>query len=341
MLKIDGAFGEGGGQVLRTALGLSLVTGKGFRIENIRAGRKKPGLMRQHLTAVQAAAEISGAEVDGAEMRSMQLTFVPGRVKPGSYRFAVGTAGSATLVFQTVLPGLLTGGGASELIFEGGTHNPMAPPYDFLAEAFLPLLKEMGAVLETRLTAYGFYPAGGGRFEVKVTGVDALKPLRLVERGEIRETRCVCLASKLPQRITRAEAEIVSREMGLPPEHCKAVHVNSCGPGNVVMLKVTGQQVTEVITTFGERGRPLRQVAREAVDKTRVYLGKNVVAGQYLADQLLAPMAIAGGGRFLTMEPSLHTKTNIEVIKRFLDIDILCRAINEEQYEIIVEGGQP
>jgi len=164
MITIDGSQGEGGGQILRSSLALSLVTGKPFSMEKIRAGREKPGLLRQHLTAVKAAAEVSRAQVEGNSIGSKTLFFVPGEIKAGSYRWAVGTAGSATLVLQTVLPCLLTADKTSNLILEGGTHNPYAPPYDFLAQAFLPVVNRMGPKASCSLERPGFYPAGGGKF---------------------------------------------------------------------------------------------------------------------------------------------------------------------------------
>ena len=166
MLTIDGSVGEGGGQILRTALALALVTGTPFRIHAIRARRRKPGLLRQHLTAVNAAATVGGASTDGASLGSRELTFRPGRITPGEYRFAVGTAGSTGLVLQTVLPPLLLASGPSTVTVEGGTHNPGAPPFDFLARVFLPLLRRMGAHVEARLDRPGFYPAGGGQCTV-------------------------------------------------------------------------------------------------------------------------------------------------------------------------------
>ena len=168
LLAIDGSQGEGGGQVLRSSLALSLVTGKPFVIENIRAGRKKLGLMRQHLTAVQSAAEVGQARVEGAAIGSLRLVFRPGKVKPGNYTFSVGTAGSATLVLQTVLPALLVAEGESNLILEGGTHNPWAPPFDFLAKAYLPLVNQIGPTVKAQLDRPGFYPAGGGRVAVHI-----------------------------------------------------------------------------------------------------------------------------------------------------------------------------
>src|SRR6185436_13785565 len=168
MISIDGSFGEGGGQILRTALSLSLATGAPFRIENIRAQRPKPGLLRQHLTAVQAAAAVGRAHVEGHTAGSLALTFTPTGVFPGDYAFAVGTAGSATLVLQTILPPLLAAGGRTVVTLEGGTHNPWAPPFDFLKRVFLPIVNRLGPRVEVALERYGFYPAGGGRFSVTI-----------------------------------------------------------------------------------------------------------------------------------------------------------------------------
>src|SRR5689334_21475989 len=163
MMRIDGSFGEGGGQILRTALGLSLATGRPFRIENIRAKRAKPGLLRQHLTAVEAAKQVGSAEVEGAALGSMTLSFAPGVVKGGNYHFTIGTAGSCTLVLQTILPALITAAEPSEVVIEGGTHNTMAPPYYFMEKTFVPVLNRMGADVALRLYRFGFYPAGGGK----------------------------------------------------------------------------------------------------------------------------------------------------------------------------------
>jgi RNA 3'-terminal phosphate cyclase (ATP) len=197
MITIDGSFGEGGGQILRTSLALSLVTGHAFRIQNIRAGRAKPGLLRQHLTAVQAAVEVGDAAVDGATLGSKELVFKPGKVRAGDYRFAVGTAGSATLVLQTILPALIIGKEPSRLTLEGGTHNPHAPPFDFLDRAFLPLLNRTGPQVSMKLERIGFYPAGGGRFTVEIIPTDKLKGLDLRERGESKGRSARAIFSNL------------------------------------------------------------------------------------------------------------------------------------------------
>src|SRR5262245_1101885 len=214
MQVIDGSQGEGGGQILRTALALSLVTGTPFRLEKIRAGRDRPGLLRQHLTAVTAAVEIGSATADGVALGSPELVFRPGPVRPGTYRFAVGTAGSAGLVLQTVLPPLLGAAGSSTIVVEGGTHNRHAPPFDFLDRAFLPLLARMGARVRATLDRPGFYPAGGGQLTVEVTPTPALAPLTLLERGAARRRRARAVVANLPAAIAHRELRVVRDQLG-------------------------------------------------------------------------------------------------------------------------------
>ena len=183
MITIDGSRGEGGGQVLRTSLALSLATGAPFRIEGIRAQRPKPGLLRQHLTAVQAAAAVGRARVEGAVAGASALTFSPDGVHAGEYAFSIGTAGSATLVLQTILPPLLVAGGRSVVTLEGGTHNPWAPPFDYLERVFLPVVNRLGPRVAVTLERHGFYPAGGGRFTITIEPAPRLARLDLCDRG--------------------------------------------------------------------------------------------------------------------------------------------------------------
>src|SRR5262245_20703997 len=200
MITIDGSFGEGGGQILRTSLALSLVTGKPFRIENVRAGRKSPGLLRQHQTAVSAAAAVGRAEIAGASIGSGELEFSPKAIAPGEYQFAIGTAGSTTLVLQTILPALMTATAPSRIALEGGTHNPFAPPFDFLVLSFLPLLKRMGVHIEAALERPGFYPAGGGRIVVSIKPGTLLR-LDLENRGEVLSKRARAVVANLPRAV--------------------------------------------------------------------------------------------------------------------------------------------
>jgi RNA 3'-terminal phosphate cyclase (ATP) len=326
MLTIDGSQGEGGGQILRTSLAMSLVTSAPVRMINVRAGRKKPGLMRQHLTAVQAARTIGRAAVEGADIGSQTLTFTPREVSRGDYHFAVGTAGSATLVLQTVLPALLTASGSSVLTLEGGTHNMGAPPFDFLQKTFLPLINQMGPKIEVSLERPGFYPAGGGKFVVTITPAERLVGLELLERGELIRQSARAVVSRLPDHIGRRELDTIKQQLGWPDE-CLAVEevTSSPGPGNVVMIEFESANLTEVFTAFGRRGVRAEAVARQAADAAARYLGADVPVGEHLADQLLVPLALAGGSAFKTFAPTSHTRTNIEVLKRFIDADIAMR----------------
>jgi len=206
VLKIDGSLGEGGGQILRTAVGVAAVTGNAVQIDRIRAGRSKPGLMRQHLTAVNAAAQICSANISGNSAGSTQLLFSPGKVQAGDYHFSIGTAGSATLVLQTVLPMLLTANGPSRVVLEGGTHNLAAPPFEFLSSAFLPLVNAMGPTVQVILERYGFFPAGGGRLVVNIKPAEGLTGFDLCERGSLLSAKARVLISNLPMNIAEREA---------------------------------------------------------------------------------------------------------------------------------------
>jgi RNA 3'-terminal phosphate cyclase (ATP) len=322
MITIDGSFGEGGGQILRTSLALSLVTGQPFRIEKIRAGRKNPGLLRQHLTAVKAASEIGQAEVKGDSIGSTQLTFTPGATKAGEYAFAVGTAGSATLVLQTVLPALLVGDGeTTSLTLEGGTHNPFAPPFDFLVKAFLPIINRMGAGVTATIERHGFYPAGGGKFVVSINPTQHLRPLELIERGVFTQKAARAIVAHLPFDIAERELSLIGRKLDLPGEALHAETIKtSPGPGNAVTVELTSKHVTEVFTGFGERGVSAEAVANSVVKAAREYIAADVVVGEYLADQLLLPFALAGSGAFTTLPLSQHSTTNMEVIQKFLEV---------------------
>ncbi len=317
---LDGSRGEGGGQILRTALSLSLATGRRLRIERIRAGRKKPGLLRQHLTAVQAAARVGGAKVEGAELGSMALSFAPSGIYAGTYAFAVGTAGSTTLVLQTILPALLLAGGPSTVSIEGGTHNPFAPPFDFIDRAFLPLVRRMGPNVTARLERHGFFPAGGGRISVAIEPAPFLR-LDIGLRGEIRARRARAIVSNLPLRIARTEVDRIRERLSWTEADLEAEEVESPGPGNAAMVEIESEGVTELFTAFGERGLPAEAVADRASDQARRYLASSAAAGEYLTDQVLLPMALAGGGSFTSTGLSPHASTNMDVIRAFLDVE--------------------
>ncbi len=323
MIVIDGSEGEGGGQVLRNALALSLVTGQPFRIEKIRGGRDRPGLLRQHLTAVEAACAVGGAECGELAVGASEITFAPGAIVPGEHRFAIGTAGSTTLVLQTVLPALVLAGAPSRLVIEGGTHNPAAPPFEFIERAFLPLLNRMGAAVSARLDRHGFFPAGGGRIEVEIAPAARLAPLELVARGARRRVEARALVAALPGEIAVRELAAVEKVLGWPEESRRIVQLpDRVGPGNVLLLEAEFEQLTEIVAGFGRLGVSAEMVGGKAARRMAGYLASPAAVGPYLADQLLLPLALAGGGCFTTVKPSLHARTAATVISRFLDIAI-------------------
>jgi RNA 3'-terminal phosphate cyclase (ATP) len=322
MIHIDGSHNEGGGQILRTALTLSLATLAPFRIEKIRAGRKQPGLLRQHLAAVRAAAQVGRAQVRGDTINSQELTFAPKEIIPGDYQFSIGTAGSTTLVLQTVLPVLMLASQPSALTLEGGTHNPSAPPYDFLEKAFVPLLGRIGARVHTQLIAAGFYPAGGGSMKINIEPATDLQPLVLTTRGEIRRRLARAVVANLATSIAERELAVIGKALRWGASCLKSEVVSSRGPGNVVMLEVESENVTEVFTAFGERSIRAEAVAENAASQVRRYLALKAAVGEHLADQLLVPMVLAKGGVFTTVPSSRHTPTNIDIIAKFLSTRI-------------------
>lgn len=323
MIEIDGAAGEGGGQVLRTALALSLLTRKPFRIVNIRAKRNKPGLLRQHLTAVQAAARVGEAAVDGAAIGATSLTFVPTALRGGAYAFAIGTAGSTMLVLQTILLPLTLAPKPSMIELEGGTHNPAAPPFEFIEQAYLPLLRRMGAEVSIELLRPGFYPAGGGRIHVSIAPAARLGRLDLEQRGEIVRRHGRAVVANLAYSIAQREAREVAEVLEWAPDSIDAhTLTGSAGPGNAVSVFVGAENVTNVFTTFGARGVSAEKVAHDAALQAKRYINSGAAVDEHLADQLLLPMAVGHGGVFTTTPLSLHATTNIEVIRRFVDVRI-------------------
>lgn len=338
MIVLDGSQGEGGGQILRTALSLAMVTGQSFRIEQIRKKRSKPGLLRQHLTAVEAAAQISGARVEGAELGSQRLAFVPSKVRGGSYEFAIGTAGSTTLVLQTVLPALLTADAPSQITLHGGTHNPLAPSFDFLAYAYAPVLLRMGAKVDLQMLRPGYFPAGGGEVHAAITP-GTLQPLELLQRGDHQGFTARAQVAGLPRQIAERELAVV-RNAGIPgPGQCL---VETCervaGPGNSVSIALRFAAITEVVSTLGERGKRAEDVAQDAVQQAFAYLHHDAPVGEHLADQLLLPLALAGGGTFRTTPPSEHTRTNAEVIEQLLPVAITLRPDGPHSWVVAVRA---
>ena len=339
-IYIDGSAGEGGGQVLRSSLALSLCLAKPFRIENIRAKRKRPGLLRQHLTAVKAAARISNARVQGDSLGSQMLVFEPDEVQGGEYRFAIGTAGSATLVLQTVMIPLLFAKQASKVTVEGGTHNPLAPPFDFLQQTYIPLLARMGADIKVQLVKPGFFPRGGGRIDLEVTPVRHLRPLQLTERGAILSNGGVIYLAGLPQHIAQRESAELARQLHWSESDFEIrSYGEEFGPGNVISVFVKSENVCEVFTGFGQRGLRAEIVAGRVAGEARRYINSGVPVDSHLADQLLLPMALAGGGEFETCGLTPHTQTNMMTVRKFLPVDFEIDERGRDRFDVKVISG--
>lgn len=342
MIELDGSEGEGGGQVLRTALSLSMATGRPFRIGRVRAGRSNPGLRRQHRTAVRAAAELTDAEVAGDRLGSREVTFRPtGAPRPGEYRFDTGGAGSATLVLQTLLPPLLAGEGAYRIAVDGGTHNPAAPPHEFLARSWLPLLRSIGADTGVTLERAGFFPGGGGRLAARVDPAPPPTPLTLRDRGDLRDLRARSHIAGLPGHVAERELATVQAALEIRDDRLEAVDHGErpAGVANVLVVEVESEAVTEVFTEHGRRGLPAEEVAARAARRARRYLESDAAVWRHLADQLPVPLALCSGGTYRTGEPSSHTRTVLNVVRAFLEIGVGLESAGAGTWEISVEDG--
>ena len=320
MIIIDGSEGEGGGQVLRYACALALLTNQPFTITNIRGGREKPGLMRQHVTAIEAACVIGAAECTSLAVGSNSISFRPGRVTPGDYHFAVGTAGSTGLVLQTILVPLMTADAPSRIVIEGGTHAMAAPPFDFVEHTLLPVISRMGPTVSARLVRHGFFPRGGGRIEIVIAPAP-LCPIECIERGSLQSVQATAIVAGIPFDI--AERELKSAQKLLSDWPAEAFVTRQLpadqGPGNALLLEARCEHVTELVSGFGKLGVPAERLAKSAAQRMGGYLASQAFAGPYLQDQLLLPMAIARGGAFTTVKLSKHSSTAMDLIARFTE----------------------
>jgi RNA 3'-terminal phosphate cyclase (ATP) len=329
MLTIDGSYGEGGGQVLRTSLALSAITGHPVRIEKIRAGRRKPGLGPQHLTVVRALAKVCHADVEGARLSARALTFAP-RVRPraGTYTFDVaqaakgGSAGSVSLLFQALLLPLALADGSSQLTLRGGTHVAWSPPFDYLKRVYLPTLARMGIQAKVNIRKWGWYPIGGGEMQATVQGKEglALNSLDLAERGAFLRARGVSASSNLPKHIrTRQERAALQmlRSHGVNAR-IDVVDAPSRGQGTMVFVWAGFERVVAGFSSLGKLGKPAEQVAEEAVQALVEFLGGDEALDKHLADQVVLPLALAEGtSRFTTTAVTEHLLTNAWVVNQF------------------------
>lgn len=325
MLEIDGSQGEGGGQILRTALALSVITRQAFCLKNIRAGRAKPGLRQQHLTCVLAAQQVGAAELAGASLGSQELIFEPQGLSGGNYTFQQPGAGSTMLVLQTVLPMLLQAEQPSVLHLGGGTHNPMAPPFDFIAESFAPCLRQMGAHLQLDLQQAGFFPGGGGRCRVEISPAQ-LQPLMLEPGPDTARCCSRILLANLPLEIAERESQALAQSRWRDP---KLQQPKAQGPGNLVLLSTELAGVCSLHVGFGQRGLRAEKLVKNLLAAAEHHLRSTYPVEEHLADQLLLPMALAGSGSFYTSTLSEHTRTNAAIIERFLPVQISQQATDK------------
>ncbi len=341
---IDGSQGEGGGQVLRSALSLAAITQQNIELINIRAGRKKPGLLRQHLTSLLAAQEICHAEVEGAELGSERIRFAPKTIKAGAYHFAISTAGSTALVCQTILPILLQAEGESKVIFEGGTHNGMSPSLCFLQQSYFPILEKMGAKLKVDIESLGFYPAGGGKWQLSIQANNKQSALRTFKLSNLDvnnqkiylqdHAKAQALCSQLPMSIAKRELKAIDKYLGFNLAQSNMVNADTIGPGNSLLINLDNKTHDSVFEVTGEVGLSAEKLAKKACLRVKQFINAKVAVEEHLADQLLIPMVLAKQGRFTTTKPSLHTLTNIDVIKQMTGIEIKCTQVNDKQWQI-------
>lgn len=319
-LEIDGSEGEGGGQILRSALALSILTRTPFRLVNVRANRKPPGLKAQHVACVKAAAAISGARYKGASVGSERVEFDPGEVVAGTHRFAVGTAGATSLVLQTVyLPLALRGQHASELSVTGGTHGTTCPVFEFLRDTWAGHLSRMGLGVELEVTRPGFYPRGGGELRAVVSPSPRLNPLTLTQPTTVTTAGGFAAVAGLPVDVAERMARRLKTRMtdaGLEPQI--EVQEWAGGPGAVCGVTLRQPPVPASFTAVGERGRPAEAVADEAADAALAFAKTGGPVDPHSADQIILPLAFSpDASAFRTSEVTRHLTTNVEVIRRF------------------------
>ncbi len=341
ILKVDGGQGEGGGQVLRTALALSAVRGVPVEVHSVRARRKTPGLQPQHLTAVTALTQICGARVEGASLGSQRVLFSPGTVRPGEYRFDVGTAGSTALVLQAILLPLALAEGPSRVTLTGGTHVPWSPSADYLREVCLPVLAGMGIVVHLDVNRWGFYPKGGGRVVVEVRGGAELHPVTLTFRGGNAELRGVSAVANLPGKIAERQRDRVLERLRREGRAAsiELIEADASGAGSFLILVAETAGIPAGFSALGERGKPAERVADEAVDDLLDFLKAEAVCDPHLADQLILPMALSPGtSRLTTSRVTRHLLTTVQLVQQLLGCPVQVGGGEGSSGTVTIEG---
>ncbi|HEX9653884.1 MAG TPA: RNA 3'-terminal phosphate cyclase [bacterium] len=325
MIALDGSSGEGGGQILRSALTLSILTAQPFTIKNIRANRRRPGLQPQHLKSVEAAGAICRARISGHHLDSTQLTFEPGTVSAGEYRFDIGTAGATTLVLQTIFLPLSFAASSSRITITGGTHVPWSPCFDYLDLQWLPFMKRIGADAEIHLIEAGFYPKGGGKISAEIHPVKTITPLHILERGDMKVILGISAYANLQRQVAERQmqqTEILLKREGIEPI-IEIKEWPAHGINTMMMLLGVFEHSLGCYFALGARGKPAEKVATEAADAFVGFMHRQGAFDEFLADQLVLPLALADGPSvFKTPKITQHLLTNIGVIRSFLDTQI-------------------
>ncbi len=328
LIEIDGSFGEGGGQILRTALAFSAIFQRPLAVHHIRAKRKNPGLGHQHLTAVRALTRISAAKVEGATIGSQTLRFIPGQIRPGDYQFQIGTAGSVTLLLQALLPPLCLSQKDSRLTLLGGTHVPWSPPFHYVSEVLFPTLGLMGISVRGRIERWGWYPKGGGILEVDIKPSPYLKPISLLGRGPIKRICGISSISNLPKHVAERQRDEalkrIEKELKMDAEITVLYDAPSIGQGSFLFLRAESERAIAGFSSLGKKGKPAEKVAEEAVDSLRNYLKSDGCVDPHLADQLIPFLLLAKGcSSFTTTRITEHLLTNLWVVQHFSLLKIL------------------
>jgi RNA 3'-terminal phosphate cyclase (ATP) len=344
VIEIDGSIGEGGGQVLRSALTLSLLTGQAFGMTRVRASRPRPGLFPQHLAAVQAAAQISAADVAGDRIGSRELHFAPGPVQAGRYHFDIGTAGATSLVLQTLLLPLALAEARSSLSISGGTHVPWSPCFHYLDWHWRPLLARLGIEFQLELAMAGFYPQGGGELRAEIPGGARPVSLNLPERGGLQRLRGLSAVANLPLEIAERQRSQALRRLGrCSPEldvHIEVQSLPARSPGTLLLLLAEFEHSQACFFSLGARGKRAERVADEAADDLFVFLDGDGVVDRWMADQLLLPLALAAGASaFRTADVSSHLLTNAAVIRAFLPVRIVVEGAPGQAALVRIQPG--
>jgi RNA 3'-terminal phosphate cyclase (ATP) len=342
MIEINGAFGEGGGQILRTSLTLSALTGQAFKIINVRSNRKQPGLRPQHLTAAQAIARITNAQMDGVFLHSQNLSFIPDQPHAGRYRFDIPTAGALTLVLQTIFLPLCFAKGGSEVVLSGGTHVPYSPIFHYISELWLPCMKSLGFRAAFQLHKAGFYPRGGGDVLLKVHAPHALQPFKAIERGLLTQIRGISGVANLDENIARRQKHQALRRLRpiCQDTKIKTTSLTSPGKGTFLFLKAmfSGDGWAS-FSALGAPGKRAEVVADEAVEEIVGFLMSDTCVDHHLADQIMLPLAlIKGSSRFTTQRITQHLLTNAHVIQKFLPACIEIKGALDGPGEVAIDG---